>query len=74
MTARGQGRKIDQERVRVKRRVEVEMAKKIFFVVGKLGKNQQQSASLNPCCFSFEGSETGAVWTEAEEVSCYLEC
>ena len=26
------------------------------------------------CCFSFEGSETGAVWTEAEEVSCYLEC
>ena len=48
MTARDQGRKIDQERVRVKRRVEVEMAKKIFFVVGKLGKNQQQSASLNP--------------------------
>jgi len=51
--------------------VEEEMARMIFFAAGRSGKNQQQWADLNPCCFFFEGWETGAAWAEAEVASSY---
>jgi len=52
--------------------VEGEMARTIFFVAGRLGRNQQQWADLNPCCCFFEGWETvAAAWAEAEGASFY---
>ena len=45
---KGQGRKIVQEMVMVAMMVEGEMARTIFFVAGRLGRNQQQWADLNP--------------------------
>jgi len=68
---KGQGRKRVQERVMVAMMVEEEMARTIFFAVGRFGKNQQQWAGLKPCCCFFEGWETVAAWAEAEEASFY---
>jgi len=69
---KGQGRKRVQERVMVTMMVEGEMAGTIFFAVGRLSKNQQQWADLNPCCCFFEGWEiVAAAWAEAEEASFY---
>lgn len=71
----GQGRKTVQERGRVEMMVVAEMARTIFFAVGRSGKNLQLWAGLNPCCFFFEGLETGAAWAEAEEASfCWGSC
>ena len=44
----GQGRKTAQERGRVEMMVVAEMARTIFFAVGRSGKNLQLWAGLNP--------------------------